>query len=149
MLAQNLRENLPKLIRAKNISYTQFEEEAGLHKNYISNFIASDAIPRIDIVARIADTLKVSIDELIGREAGVVKGLSLPTENTKLILELMDDCFTTIKDLLEEKNLEISFNRFMYLVKEMYLYCLFRNEKTLDKRFASWFIYHSLQNEIK
>ena len=134
MLAKQLRENIVRVSKEKHMSYTQLEKDAGLHKNYISNLLIMDEkLPKIDAVVKIADTLKVDLDELVGRK-----------QELELNFELMGSCIEAVENLLKKKNRKPSVSRFFFFVREVYAFCLGKKLKTVDKEFAEWFIDHSL-----
>ena len=146
MLAETLKKNIPQLLKARNFTYTQLEQKAGLHKNYISNFLAKDFTPGLDAAVKIANALNITVDELVGRPLSeTTKNFTLPSDDTEFDSELLEGCIDIINELLEQKEKKINFNKFIYLVKEIYLYALCRNEKKIDAKFADWFIDRSLE----
>ena len=59
----NITENVRKIAAEKRIPLAKVEEIAGISKNSIHKW--SKNLPSVDKVARVADVLNVTVDELI------------------------------------------------------------------------------------
>ena len=64
----NFGTQLKKTLKEKNITQIQLIKDLNLSGGYLYNWITLNAMPRIDLVIRIADYLGVSLDYLVGRE---------------------------------------------------------------------------------
>ena len=58
-----IKDKIKELCKEKGISVKQLEQEAGLGEGTIKKW--SQFNPRVDNVKKVADTLEVSIDELL------------------------------------------------------------------------------------
>ena len=152
-----LKDNLAKKILNKGDGFKQsvLARKAGVKEETLSQILNGNTKnPGIYTVAKIADALNCSIDELIGRDVSSFAPAYSPSSLTKntifidntieLVPELGRECVIAIANLLHQKNHKVSFAKFLYLIKEIYLYCLEKNSKTVDMKFASWFIEHSI-----
>ena len=64
----NFGTQLKKTLKEKNITQIQLIKDLNLSGGYLYNWITLNAMPRMDLVIRIADYLGVSLDYLVGRE---------------------------------------------------------------------------------
>jgi transcriptional regulator with XRE-family HTH domain len=58
-------ENLKKARSGKNISQDELAKKIGVHATHVSRYERGLSAPSIDVVQKIAETLDVSIDELV------------------------------------------------------------------------------------
>ena len=133
-----LKKNLAKILEKQNTSYNKLEKKSGLSRNYISNMLRNHSrSPSVDSVAKIATTLGVSLDELMG----------LPTynspENTKitnisLFLEIMD----FVQQAISEKHKEIGSSSVFNAILSIYSYSNPKNK--IDMEFADWYVKNQL-----
>ena len=137
-----LKENVAKFIKAKRLSFYEFEKEAGLHKNYISNFLAGKSNPNLEVLMKMANSLNVSINDLVYETPNFSKTITFSFDKIELDESLLNNCQKEIQSALNAKKYEMSFNKYMMILKETYLYCLHRNQKKLDKKFIHWFVEH-------
>lgn len=61
----NLSKNLKKYREKAGITSEQLAEEIGVNKRYIDYMERGDKTPSLKLAKRIADVLKVSLDELV------------------------------------------------------------------------------------
>ncbi len=135
MVQHQLKQNIVGLVKQKGLSISWLEREAGLHKNFISNFLHNKSKnPGIDSIIKISNVLNVSIDELIGKKNDY--------QNYNTAITRKDIFFEAVEYLLKTfasknsgpKKLEDFFNA----VCEIYMYSI--KKGSLDKEFANWFI---------
>ena len=130
-----LKENIVNIVKQKGMSIRKLEREAGLHKNFISNFLHDKSRnPGIDSIIKIASVLNVSIDELIGKE--------LEHKIHDLAITRKDIFFDIVNYLLAaiqtRKNTTFKLEKFFNAVHEIYVFSL--KKDSFDKEFADWFI---------
>jgi hypothetical protein len=130
-----LKENIVNIVKQKGLSIRKLEREAGLHKNFISNFLHDKSRnPGIDSIIKIASVLNVSIDELIGKE--------LEHKIHDLAITRKDIFFDIVNYLLAaiqtRKNTTFKLEKFFNAVHEIYVFSL--KKDSFDKEFADWFI---------
>ncbi len=61
-----ITENLQKIIQVKNITQKRLAQCSGLTESAISHYLKGDRIPRGVSLVRIAESLDVTVDELLG-----------------------------------------------------------------------------------
>jgi len=95
----NLAQNMMLIRKQKKLSQAALGKIIGTSGDVIGRYERGDISPSIDVVAKIAEALEVSIDYLIGKtklelDKEAVKRLegisSLPENNKKFILNLID-----------------------------------------------------------
>ena len=139
---EKLKENVIYFTKKKNYSYRQLERDAGLHKNFLSNFLSSDKTPKIDAITKLADTLEVSIDELIGRDGWSIKeSEDFTIDNFELLEELLNYYIANIGSLHKT----LSANALLKSMREIYKFSAENNNGKLDQKFAKWY----LENNFK
>ena len=116
-----LKENIVNIVKQKGLSIRKLEREAGLHKNFISNFLHDKSRnPGIDSIIKIASVLNVSIDELIGKE--------LEHKIHDLAITRKDIFFDIVNYLLAaiqtRKNTTFKLEKFFNAVHEIYVFSL-------------------------
>ena len=70
---QRLAQQMRRLRAAKGLSQEELSDRTGLHRTYISGIERGVRNPTITIVARIADGLGVTVEELLARPANLAK----------------------------------------------------------------------------
>ena len=134
-----LKQNIVTMVKQKGLSIRKLERDAGLHKNFISNFLHDKSKnPGIDSIIRIAEVLNVSIDKLIGREsANKIHDLTVIRKD--IFSDVVSYLVTAILAKREDQlKLEVFFNA----VYEIYIFSL--KKDIFDKEFADWFINNQL-----
>lgn len=101
-----LGENMMLLRKKKGFSQADLGRKIGTSGDVVGRYERGDIKPSIEVVAKIADALEVSVDYLIGKTAIVldketIKRLedisSLPTEDKSYIFNLIDMCIRDFK----------------------------------------------------
>ena len=99
VLDMSFGQRLVELRREKKISQTELAQQLDLHKNVLGRYERDQAKPSIDVAARIAKYLGVSLDYLSGNvEADIDEDLvnrvlsiqSLPKDEKELITRTID-----------------------------------------------------------
>ncbi len=95
----DLGDNMMLTRKKKNLSQADLGKMIGTSGDVIGRYERGDITPSIDVVAKIADALEVSVDYLIGKtkmqlDKQAVKRLEdiskLPEENKSFVLNLID-----------------------------------------------------------
>lgn len=134
-MQNQLKENISEAIKETGWSMRKLEQKAGLNRNFISNFLRNKSNnPGIESIAKIANLLNVSIDELIGKEPEY-KSFDLTIEHRDIFLETINHLSTTIQD---RKNSSFKLDDFIDALREIYTFSLKKN--AFNKEFADWFI---------
>lgn len=76
----NIAEKINNLLKEKNLSQKDMLQKCDLSKNTISSMLSRGSMPRADNLAKIADFLNCSIDDLMGRNIDNHLGESVNSE---------------------------------------------------------------------
>lgn|SRR5690606_5393374 len=146
-----LRENLPKIIKEKNLSVSAFERMAGLKKNAVTNIINGHTKnPSAKTLQSIADLVGCSVKDLLqNNEINSYTSLqrstvSSPTSEVKVTyledIDLFNEISSYFTQCLKNKESKVDINNFLQSIVETYSFCYFKNDKKFDIRFADWSI---------
>ena len=91
----NLGDKIIALRKQKNISQTDLPKAVGVSREIIGRYERGDALPSIEVAAKIADVLEVSLDYLAGNS----KKAAVDKKTMKLIHDI-EDLEPSIKDKL-------------------------------------------------
>lgn len=134
-MQNQIRQNIINLAKQKGMPINQLERDAGLHKNFIANFLyVKSRYPRLDSIAKIAEVLQVGIDELVGR-GGYNKTPDLVVARFDILTDVLSYMSTALK---EKKNSQLKLEKILKAVHEIYAFSL--KKDSFDKEFADWFI---------
>lgn len=138
-MQDRLRQNIISIVKQKGISMSRLAEDAGLHKNFIPNFLYEKTRkPGLDPIAKIASALGVTIDELIGRKNH--KGY----DSTITQMDIFLDVFNHMLSFLQSnKRKELNLEKISKAIYEVYEFSL--KKGSFDKEFADWFTSFQLQ----
>ncbi|OGS72026.1 MAG: transcriptional regulator [Flavobacteria bacterium RIFCSPLOWO2_12_FULL_35_11] len=101
-----LGEHMMLLRKKKGISQADLGKQIGTSGDVIGRYERGDITPSIDVVAKIADALEVSIDFLVGKTNIVLDKKTidrledmakLPDEKRSYIFDLIDMCLRDFK----------------------------------------------------
>ena len=134
-MQHQLKQNIVSIAKKRGLSLRKLEREAGIHKNFISNFLHDKSKnPGIDSIIKIASVLNISIDELLGKE--------LEHKTHDLAITRKDIFFDTVNYLLSAiqtmQSPTLKLEKFFNAVHEIYVFSL--KKDSFDKEFADWFI---------
>src|SRR3990170_7084578 len=130
-----LKQNIVAIAKQKGLSIRKLERDAGLHTNFISNFLHDKSKnPGIESIIKIASVLGVSIDELISGESR--------NKTYDLVLTRKDIFLEAVNYLLKayetKQNDKLKLEKFFSAIYEVYMFSL--KKDSFDKEFADWFI---------
>ena len=91
----NIGDKITALRKQKNLSQTDLGKAAGVSREIIGRYERNEVLPSIEVAAKIADVLEVSLDYLAGNS----KKAAVDKQTMKLIHEI-DDLEPSIKDKL-------------------------------------------------
>ena len=91
----NLGDKIIALRKQKNISQTDLAKAVSVSREIIGRYERGDALPSIEVAAKIADVLEVSLDYLAGNS----KKAAVDKKTMKLIHDI-EDLEPSIKDKL-------------------------------------------------
>ncbi len=131
-------------MRAKNLSVSTLEKEAGLKPHAVQNILRGKSKrPSADILQAVADVLGCTVKDLMHRqetyeEASQSKKelLSHKYKHPELFLEIVKFA----NNALEEKDNELTIEQFINCIEEIYLQSLQKDPSKIDEEFAEWWI---------
>jgi transcriptional regulator with XRE-family HTH domain len=91
----NIGEKIATLRKQKNLSQTDLGKAAGVSREIIGRYERGEVMPSIEVAAKIADALDVSLDYLAGNS----KKAAVDKQTLKLMHEI-EDLEPSIKDKL-------------------------------------------------
>ena len=91
----NIGDKITALRKEKNLSQTDLGKAAGVSREIIGRYERNEVLPSIEVAAKIADVLEVSLDYMAGNS----KKAAVDKKTLKLIHDI-EDLEPTIKDKL-------------------------------------------------
>jgi transcriptional regulator with XRE-family HTH domain len=91
----NIGDKITTLRKQKNLSQTDLAKAAGVSREIIGRYERNEVMPSIEVAAKIADVLEVSLDYLAGNS----KKAAVDKKTMKLIHDI-EDLEPSIKDKL-------------------------------------------------
>lgn len=91
----NIGDKITALRKQKNLSQTDLGKAAGVSREIIGRYERNEVLPSIEVAAKIADVLEVSLDYLAGNS----KKTAVDKKTMKLIYDI-EDLEPSIKDKL-------------------------------------------------
>ena len=133
-------------MKAKNISITSLEREAGLKTHSVRNILRGKSKrPSAEILQAVADVLGCSVRDLLTGQ-GLFHG-EKGEASQKVLLDtpyihkqVFYDTVQILNQKIDEKHLSLSVKQFLTCVEEIYLHALQSKEPAVDQVFVDWFI---------
>jgi transcriptional regulator with XRE-family HTH domain len=146
-MVNQLQAKIIKAIEDSQLSVGVLEKKAGVKKNAIRNIIdGRSKNPTMETLLSIAAVIGCSIDNLIKGNDDLIQEASSPSQINQEIypwnMVLFQQVVQVINELLNKRTIILSYDEVLDIVKEVYLFSIGKNEviKTVDLRFAQWFI---------
>lgn len=126
-----IKSNINRLLEERNWKVAQLEKKLGPSSRAVTNILrGTSKNPTIDILYSIAKAFNVEIHELINE-----------TDNLVEIQLFTDSCNKVINEVRElERNVKITHNNLLSLIKEVYEYSRKLNIENADINFIKWSI---------
>lgn len=143
MLADTIKQQILKRIKDKNLTIGSLERKANLPTNTIRNITSGTSKnPGINSLVAIAEILDCRINDLIGKpiEKNTAENFEQITGHNDLLLELFKEVVDFIEAYIQKNKITISFEDFLFCVKESYIVALNKNSKKLNVGLAEWLI---------
>ena len=141
-----LKKNLEHLIKENNTDAYSIEKKAGLKKNNLYHILTGQSKkPSAELLQSLAETLGVSVGDLLKKDLQVHSILKLNNGN----LKLMSDVTNSVTQELININLQVSISELFDIFKEVFDYSLSEDssQTEADKRFIKWIIKEKYQNK--
>lgn len=146
-MASSLANRIKHKMESKNISAHALEKQAGLKASAIHNILyGRSKNPSISTLKAIANALDCTVSDLL--EESLSQGVHLKenshsyeeSANLPWDSDLYAMCFTIVNSILKNKKIELSREKVLNLVDEVYAYSLTGHHKTVDVHFVDWLI---------
>lgn len=145
-MSTQLAKQISARMKAKNLSVSTLEREAGLKTHAVQNIIRGKSRkPSAELLQAVADVLGCTIKELLESQdifdeddAAKSKNevLDAPYENPALFLETVK----IVNAKLENKKNKISTQQAITCIEEIFFHSLQKDASYVDQEFADWFI---------
>lgn len=149
----NLRVNLQQKMHENRISAHALEKQAGLKASAVHNILyGRSKNPSINLIRIIAETLNCPISDLLDDKTLESQQNQIKLDSQSVSSEkethwkskLYVECLEVVSRILKSKKTEISKDKILDCVNEIYLYSLTTKKNTVDKKFAEWLIGRNL-----
>ncbi len=147
-MSPNIQQQLKTRMESKSLSPAALEKKAGLKRGVIGNILrGSSKNPTSETLVAIADILGCSLDDLLNRSPvkqredslfSLEKEMGVQLPKTPWDADLYSKTVSAVILSLQTKNLSLSAEQAMILIKEVYQYSLSKNQHEVDKNFAEW-----------
>ena len=145
-MSTSIAKHISTRMRAKNLSLSELEKEAGLKRNTVQNIMRGRSKrPSADILQAVADVLGCGVKELLAQQESSYEE-NLTQSNTKLLSheyehpELFSEIVNFVNHALKNKENKLTIEQFMSCVQEIYLHSLQKDPNHMDEEFAQWCI---------
>ena len=149
MIADKIREEILSRTESKNLNIALLEKKAGLPTNAIRNIIAGGSKnPGIKSLSAIAKVLECSVNDLLGQKDSkkTEKSIQLERihqqalEQNELVLELFNQISDFIETYINQYKFQCTFEEFLSLIREAYIFALRKNAKKINTSFIEWLV---------
>lgn len=147
-----LRQQILERMKAKNLSIAALERKANLSIHSARNFLKGKVkSPKIDSLQAIAEALDCSLLDLMELDLELIseQGRTPPAKIKGFFLlediSLVKSCCAITINLIKEKELILSLENYLNIIKMSYLYSLRAEPRKVDTKFISWLIDEKVQ----
>lgn len=132
----NLQQRIQNLMSQRNIGATDIEKKTGLNRNTIYGIVAGNSKnPSAHNLQLIAKALDVSLESILFDEDTT----QLNYLNTEQLTTFSTATVATV-EMIIESDVNISVEKLVNLIKEVYEYSIKATPPTIDDRFIKWLI---------
>lgn len=145
-MSTQIAKQISTRMRAKNLSLTTLEKEAGLRPHAVQNILRGKSKkPSAEIVQAVADVLGCNVKDLLHpqenfneEELSSIKKefLSHPYEHPDLFVATVQ----FVNAALKEKENQLTIEQVMKCVEEIYIQSLQKDPTKVDEEFGEWWI---------
>jgi len=96
----NLAKNIKKLRKKNGLSQAELAKKVDCHVNHINRIETKKYIPSLEIVAKIAEVFKISIDELVYDDSDSIKEITLKDESFNRKMQLLNSLDEEDKEVI-------------------------------------------------
>lgn len=137
MLGTSLAKKISE--KGKDFGPSALSRKTGVHNETILKILSgSTENPGIYTVAKIADALHCSLDELLDRN----QFFNIDTKNNNAIeynAQLLKEVYDFVTTFINSSSKQYNFYDVLHSINEIYLYSKNNNLENIDTKFADWF----------
>ena len=155
-LSSYLKEQLITRMQEKNLSYSALEKKAGIGHGAIRNFLTGRTLnPTLETIEAVANVVGLTHEELLFGEKGL-GSVSKASSQTKNIIEekhyqwvgsLFIQSVEAVEEFLKKKELSLSLDQVLIIIREVYLYALEINNGEISIPFVEWIVESKLSDK--
>lgn len=145
-MSTSIAKHISTRMRAKNLSLSELEKEAGLKRNTVQNIMRGRSKrPSADLLQAVADVLGCSVKDLLTQQE-ISYEENLSPSNKELLSreyehpELFSEIVIFVNAALKNKENKLTIEQFMSCIQEIYLHSLQKDPSQIDEEFAEWWI---------
>lgn len=145
-MSTQIAKQISTRMRAKNLSLTTLEKEAGLRPHAVQNILRGKSKkPSAELLQAVADVLGCNVRDLLHPQEPYPEDdlsspkkefLQRPYEHQDLFVETVK----LVNHILKEKENPLTIEQFMKCVEEIYIQSLQKDSTKVDEEFAEWWI---------
>ena len=145
-MSTQIAKQISTRMRAKNLSLTTLEKEAGLRPHAVQNILRGKSKkPSAEILQAVADVLGCSVKDILRPQdpypeeelsSSKKEFLSHPYEHQ----ELFEETVKFVNHALKTKENPLTIEQFMRCVEEIYIQSLQKDATKVDEEFGEWWI---------
>lgn len=145
-MTTNLARQISTRMKAKNISISSLEREAGLKTHAVRNIIRGKSKkPSAEIMQAIADVLGCTVRDLLENhelfeEVETENQESFAEESMYANKDLLAATVSSVNTILSNSGKDVTVRQALTCVEEVYLHALKQGASEPDSDFATWFI---------
>ena len=136
---QNIKKNVRKHVRENNLSVSSLESKAGIKRSSLQSILDDRTKnPGLDIITKLSETLRCSIDDLISND---INYNNLDTSNPEKFVskELVSEAIKYVLGFLSQlEKEEIHIDKLLYAIKEICDYSIEQKINSIDVQFSLW-----------
>ena len=138
MLVKNIREQIVNRAKEKNLSIMALEEKARINKGTANNIVHNKSLnPTIETLYAIAEVFECTVNDLIANPSDTN---SQPPKDYELEVSLFWDTVECTLSNIKAKNIPMSMESTLSIIKQAYIFLLTKKNKKIDKEFIEWLI---------
>jgi transcriptional regulator with XRE-family HTH domain len=138
-------------LEEKRLSPTALEKHAGLRPGAVTNILyGKSKNPGLTVIQAVANALGCTVSDLLGENLFQPEKTKHLSRNKKNLLEITPnypwqinlylECFEAIASFVKAKSVNITKEKLLGYIDEVYLYSIKGDSHIVDEKFAQWLI---------
>jgi len=145
-MSTQIAKQITTRMRAKNLSLSSLEKEAGLKPHAVQNILRGKSKrPSAAILKAVGDVLGCSVNDLLDQHE-IYHEEDLSQSKKELLSrkyeypDLFSEIVKFVNEALKHKDNALTIEQFMSCIEEIYLHSLQKDPSKIDKEFAEWWV---------